>query len=1002
MGLNNNFEIQISALANTSKLVKSIESALKKEFTVNVKANVSSQGIGASTAAKTTRSPSISSAGSTATQLEKASMAADNYFASLRKLKIQGKITDEQFSEFNSSLLHIRKNLSENKSLKQFSLEMGKLKNNVSLTVTENKRFAQELKKSLDPAKRLASSVNELGNKNKLSKKQVAQFNSEIEDLTNKFKNGEVSAEDFAKGLGNISMNIKKSSGGLKEFGRNLLSMIKGFIGFQLAATIIMQTINAIRGLVNEVIELDASMVELNKVTDLTAEQLKKVKDNSFDLARELGRTGKEVIDATTEFARMGYTIEQSTELAKMAVMMTNIAEGIEDTGEAANILTSILKGTNTDIKYANSLLDRLNEISNNNAVSFDALAHMTQEAAATMHILGNNLDETMGLLTGAFAILQDESVANGIQTIGLRIAGLNEDMESVAGLSNEVVTALQKYAGISAFDEQTGQLKSTYAILEELAGVWDKIDKNKQSALLNTLAGKRQADVAAAILQNWEDVEKAVSDASNSMGSAYEENQRAIDSIQGHINQFKNSFQELADTIVSSELIKGIIDIGSALLKVVNWIFEFIGKITESTWALSLFAGVIATLNATHIKNFVLGIIKLIPKIIAWISTTWSAVAANAALQTTLGNFAIGAAVAGIVAGISLISKAQQEQAEAAQKAAEANSDLSETFDDNEESLSEYDKALRKVINHMQEYISILNEYDETESLAERLNLIAKENEDLDNQRELQEKILAVEEARLKLAEARNKKVRVFRAGKGFVYEGDQSEIQGAQSSLTEALNELSSFRYNLLLDRTQEFVDRFNELVSGDQSKFIEGWENLFNEFSDLLDTEFASYIEKALSMVEEFKKIEKELSKDTPTQKPTGNTPTQPINPSHKNQIIGPHTDLGSGLIGGSGIGISKPGIGLLPGYATGTSNYPGGTSIVGENGPELVKLPMGSRIYPTSDTSRMLNNLTKVGGNSNPITVGTVVINEPNNFEGFVNQFCGKLGIPTVDI
>lgn len=38
----------------------------------------------------------------------------------------------------------------------------------------------------------------------------------------------------------------------------------------------------------------------------------------------------------------------------------------------------------------------------------------------------------------------------------------------------------------------------------------------------------------------------------------------------------------------------------------------------------------------------------------------------------------------------------------------------------------------------------------------------------------------------------------------------------------------------------------------------------------------------------------------------------------------------------------------------GYATGTYNYPGGLSVVGEKGPEIVELPQGSRIYPTGQS------------------------------------------------
>jgi phage-related tail protein len=39
-------------------------------------------------------------------------------------------------------------------------------------------------------------------------------------------------------------------------------------------------------------------------------------------------------------------------------------------------------------------------------------------------------------------------------------------------------------------------------------------------------------------------------------------------------------------------------------------------------------------------------------------------------------------------------------------------------------------------------------------------------------------------------------------------------------------------------------------------------------------------------------------------------------------------------------------------VIPGFASGTDNAPGGLSWVGENGPELMNVPKGSQIIPSS--------------------------------------------------
>lgn len=54
------------------------------------------------------------------------------------------------------------------------------------------------------------------------------------------------------------------------------------------------------------------------------------------------------------------------------------------------------------------------------------------------------------------------------------------------------------------------------------------------------------------------------------------------------------------------------------------------------------------------------------------------------------------------------------------------------------------------------------------------------------------------------------------------------------------------------------------------------------------------------------------------------------------------------------------ISKVIAGTVPAFASGTSFAPGGVALVGEEGPELVNVPRGSRVYPAPQTRSMLDN------------------------------------------
>lgn len=697
----------------------------------------------------------------------------------------------------------------------------------VGKSAKESAVIFEQFRKASIAAEDFQVKLNNLKTTGGLTQEQFDNFNDKLSGLRKNLKAGEITLEGFSDGMHNLKNEVSEASTSTKAMGQSLTDIIVKFTKWYLISGLVTGAINAIKQMVAEVISLDASMVELNKVFDASSEELERVKDRAFELADGLGTTGKAVIDATTEFKRMGYTIDESLDLARVATMMTNVAEGITDAGEAANILTAILKGTGVSTEYAMSLLDRLNEVSNNNAISFDALAHMLQESAASMSVLGNNIDETIGMLTGAYAVIQDEKVGKALTTIGLRIAGLNEDLQEEAGLANDVSKALQKYAGINVFDEQTGQIRSTYEIMKDLAGVWDDLNKNEQTMLLNVLAGKQRADVAAAMLTNWKEVDKAIQDASNSMGSAVKEQEAYLNSIEGKIQSFKNVFQEISDTLIQSDLVKAIIDIGTGLLKIVQYVANIVEYHLKISGGIQIIKNVAKVLNI--LGDVMLGVQSLLQPIYDIVTKIFDKIYGFS--NKVLGW--IGSGLNWLGKQLGLVKEYDQE-----------TKDIADTFGKAEKEVSSYDRALYKLKK-------TLNDYN-TEN-KETLENVKKQNEEIKNQKDLNEKLLAVEKARQELAEAKNKRVRIFRAGIGFTYETDVSAVQEAQENLQSTVDELSEFKYDLALSRAEEFVEKFTEILSG--KEITEGWQELFDNFADLIGTEFEYFLTNAKKSIENF---------------------------------------------------------------------------------------------------------------------------------------------------
>lgn len=89
--------------------------------------------------------------------------------------------------------------------------------------------------------------------------------------------------------------------------------------------TIIMRTITLMRQMITNVKELDTAMVNLKKVTNETDQSYRNFFERASKSAQELHADMTNLIDATAEFAKLGYNIGEAEELAKVATVFKNV-----------------------------------------------------------------------------------------------------------------------------------------------------------------------------------------------------------------------------------------------------------------------------------------------------------------------------------------------------------------------------------------------------------------------------------------------------------------------------------------------------------------------------------------------------------------------------------------------------------------------------------------------------------------------------------------------------
>lgn len=432
---------------------------------------------------------------------------------------------------------------------------------------------------------------------------------------------------------GNPSMSLDKIHGEILKIynaeveagraGRTLWDTLKNSGFHQLAAQMagmfgFYDVINLGKEGFNVVRELNTAFTEMRKVSDETVQSLKDYQATTFDTADAVGTTAKQIQNSTADWMRLGESMNQAAESAKDANVLLNVSE-FEGIDEATESLVSMSQAYKDLDKM--DIIDVLNNIGNNYSISTDGLATALKDSASALVTANNDLNEAVSLTTAGNAITQDPSkVGAGLRTISLRLVGTEEAKQELSDLGEEtdgMITTVSKLRDTimdatkaassdgKGFDilDSNGNYKSTYEIMQGLADLYDNIVKkdkelgtNNLNLLLETIAGKNRANIAASILQNGDMLRSVYEDAQNSEGSAEKELNSYLDSIDGKMAQLENRAQEFWFKVIDSETIKNGIDLLSTLLKGATDFVDTVGLLP------AIFTGVAAAFSFKNV----------------------------------------------------------------------------------------------------------------------------------------------------------------------------------------------------------------------------------------------------------------------------------------------------------------------------------------------------------------------------------------------------------------
>lgn len=803
------FNIQLTATFNEEQIKKSLKTLDKKvSLVVAVKFNKKqvqdalNTALGGKGTVAKPRTAKVEE-----TEPVKTDIAADRLVSTTKQLNDQKELVKEIKSGYDSV----------GNSIREVYDAQGNL-------ISATKKEGELAYKNDQTYSKLKDSLLDLSNRKIINSEDFERFNTEL-DEANKNTDELGKKQAFDK----ISMSIKNATKSGQGFFSSIKSLIPKLTQLNLAWMVVKAGMailkKAVEAVITSVKELDKSFTEIQMVTKQTAQETAELRDSYIDLARSMGATVKEVTDGANDWLRAGMSIEETNEALEASMVLSKV--GMVDSAEATKILVSAMRGYGLEANELMSIVDKLSAVDVAASVSTEDLGLAIQKGSASARLAGLSLDEYLGMVAAVAETTQESGdvIGNSFKRIFARAQQVklgetvDAEGEDISNYFSDVDEAMSTI-GIN-WASATDNLSDLGAGLDMLAEKWKGLEPVQKKQIAQAVAGSHQMDRFITLMDNYDRAVELTGVSMDSAGSAQEKYNIYLESLEARLNSAKATWQEVGAAFLDS----GIVDILVDLIVVFS---DFLALLIKATvkWG-EMTGGFKALKTLIVILNVVIKLINYILELISWVAEEISKLGKKLLewlgldkvfeeLKKSYNEFIRGDLSAELDALVNEI----ENGTDATKENKKATDEVTESYDKYAGAVNEAKKAISGLVKE----------------LDARLTAIDKEKERLDEERQIQDKLLSIEKAREELARAKQGRVLGFRIGKGFVEIEDVEAIQEAQENLNSAIQDYD----DTILDINLEKVKQMQEILKA-PTENLDSWRDYLDSFSTLLGTEF-----------------------------------------------------------------------------------------------------------------------------------------------------------------
>lgn len=340
------------------------------------------------------------------------------------------------------------------------------------------------------------------------------------------------------------------------------------------------QDVPSWKDVVSELKEVDTLLTEISKTNNkLSKSALESIANNAFRAAGQYGGRAADYLSGIQEASLAGFkNVEGIAELSMAAQNAGNI------TAELANQILSAANQAyrlNGSVSELAKVLDGMNYISGQNALSMAELAKGMAALGSTAASLGIGADEAAAALGTMIAVTRQSGseAANALKEILLNIRQVADGEDGISAKGIARYEAACNALNVKLKETKYGvlSLRDPMDVLKDLAAAYNSLNESdpRRSGLISAVGSSSSGEQLDALLSQWDTYETMVRQYTDGTGSMAAEAEQTVDSWEGSLNRLSNTWTSTVGNFANSDAIVSAVNNLNSLLTVINNVTE-------------------------------------------------------------------------------------------------------------------------------------------------------------------------------------------------------------------------------------------------------------------------------------------------------------------------------------------------------------------------------------------------------------------------------------------